>query len=146
MEINLEDKKTLYMVKGPPDLLRQVFTNLFENAVKYGDRDREIWIRPHPQKRTGNLIVEIENTGPGFAPHEREAIFERGARGKAAQEIWASGSGIGLFICREILDVGFRATIEAEHSKALRKTTFRIRFPEYQLKTPDEERIEKGGI
>jgi signal transduction histidine kinase len=146
MEINLEDKRTPYMVKGPPDLLRQVFTNLFENAVKYGDRDREVWIRAHPQKKSGQLIVEVENIGPGFEPHEREAIFERGVRGQAAQGIWASGSGIGLFICREILDVGFGASIEAEHSRTHRKTTFRIRFPEYQLKTADEERIEKQGV
>ena len=133
MEINLSDKITRYSVKGPPDLLRQVFTNLFENAVKYGDASEIIWIKPHAQKKTGNLIIEITNKGPGFKSIEKDSIFERGFRGEAAKSKSASGSGIGLFICREILDLGFEGTIEGEHSTDQRKTTFRVRFPAFQI-------------
>jgi signal transduction histidine kinase len=139
MEINLTDKVTRYTVKGPPDLLRQVFTNLFENAVKYADPGTIVWITPHAQKKTKNLLIEVTNVGPGFEPSEHDAIFQRGYRGKAAKDISASGSGIGLFICREILDIGFGAAIDAEHSTRQRKTTFRIRFPAFQIPPATDE-------
>lgn len=137
MEINLKNKHVRYVVKGPADLLRQVFTNLFENAVKYGDKNSEIRIALQERKKKGQLVVEVINNGPGFDHNEKEMIFERGVRGAAAKQISASGSGIGLYICRQILDVGFGATIEAEHSLTRRETTFRIIFPHFTL---DSER------
>lgn len=132
MEIQLLDS-TQYWVKGHPDLLRQVFTNLLDNAVKYGDRDTAITVSVHEQKKTGNLILEVKNLGPGFDFNERAQIFERGFRGIGARSVKASGSGIGLFICKELLEAGFDAKIEAEYSSQSRETTFRIRFPSFNL-------------
>lgn len=128
MKISLMDERSQFTVTGPKDLLRQVFTNLFENAIKYGDRDSRIEVSPRRQASTGHLIVDVTNRGPGFKDDERERIFQRGYRGEAAQGMVASGSGLGLYICREILECGFGARIEAEHSRRHRKTTFRLRF------------------
>jgi len=134
MKIRLEDRHSQYVVKGHRDLLRQVFTNLFENAVKYGYRDSLITISPRGQTRTGQLLVDIKNAGPGFDKNEKDEIFERGTRGRAAKERVASGSGLGLYLAREILDAAFEATIEAEHAPNLDETIFRIRFPRYSLR------------
>lgn len=136
MHIDLTDKKTQFIVKGHLDLLRQVFMNLFDNAIKYGDSDTRITVTPHAQKRTGNLIIEVSSIGCGFDPDEREKIFGLGYRGRAAQEIKASGTGLGLFICKRILEIAHDTTIEAEHSQTTRKTTFRIRFPNHSIGDP----------
>jgi signal transduction histidine kinase len=133
MTISLVDRDTQYVVKGHPDLLRQVFTNLLENAVKYGYPGTSILICPHVQKKTDNLIIEVINNGPGFGYDMKEKIFERGVRGPEAKHVLASGSGIGLYICREILNTVFNAEIEAEHSPKKEETVFRIRFPYYSI-------------
>jgi len=129
MEIHLEDRITQYRVAGPRALLRQVFTNLFENAVKYGRSDTIIRVVPRIQKSSGVLIIDVINKGPGFDSAERARIFDRGYRGANAKNIAASGSGLGLYISRQILEVAFGATIEAEHSTLRAETTFRLRFP-----------------
>lgn len=133
VKIKLEDRETQYQVRGPRDLLRQVFTNLFENALKYGDGNSDVTVTPKVQSSTGTLIVEVTNAGAGFSHAEREKIFERGYRGINGQNVVASGSGLGLFICREILTAAFGATIEAEQSAKSRTVTFRIRFPAYTI-------------
>src|SRR5262245_2329790 len=133
MRIWLEDRETPYIVTGQVDLLRQVFTNLFENAVKYGHEDTQVTVKVHGQKSTGELLVEVVNKGPGFDHSDRERIFERGFRGENAKNVIASGSGLGLYICREILDAAFGARIEAEHSPKLAETIFRIRFPAFRI-------------
>lgn len=136
IQIELDDRDTQYVVKGHEDLLRQVFTNLLENAVKYGFEGSTVHITPWAQKGSHQLIVEVRNLGPGFAYDDRERLFERGYRGASAKALVASGSGLGLYICREILDAAFGATIEAEHSAKKEETTFRIRFPHFVI---DEE-------
>lgn len=134
VSIDLEDRHTQYVVRGHKVLLQQVFTNLFENAVKYGDANSAVRVISRPQRKSGNFIVEVINLGPGFSAGEREAIFQRGYRGQEARNVVASGSGLGLYICRDILSVGFDASIEAEHSPSSRTTTFRIRFPSVTIK------------
>lgn len=133
MRIDLEDPHTQYVVTGHPDLLRQVFTNLLENAVKYGHDGSKVSVITRAQKSTDELIVEVNNVGPGFAYDDRERLFERGYRGQEAKDVYASGSGLGLFISREILDLAFGARIEAEHSRKQGLTTFRLRFPTFRI-------------
>jgi signal transduction histidine kinase len=143
MKIELEDPRTQYVVTGHRDLLRQVFTNLFENAVKYGQDNSVIDVVTRAQKRTQELIVEVHNKGAGFAYESREQLFERGFRGPEAKAVYASGSGLGLFICREILDAAFDARIEAEHSARTGTTTFRLRFPKYRIAESARSHVER---
>jgi signal transduction histidine kinase len=133
VEIYLEDRKTQYTVGGSPDLLRQVFMNLFDNAIKYADSDTRVIIRPWAQKRTGALIVEVENTGVGFEPTEADRLFEVGYRGPEAKRRLASGTGLGLYICRRIIEDVHHGTIEAEHARASHKTVVRLRFPKWNM-------------
>lgn len=126
--IDLEDSKTQYVVYGHRDLLRQVFLNLFDNATKYADKDSVVHVRTRIQKGTNHLIVEVENSGFGFDNADRTALFGLGYRSLQAQEKTAAGSGIGLHICKRILEDVFDSTIEAEHDVKHRLTSFRMRF------------------
>jgi signal transduction histidine kinase len=133
VKLHLEDESTQHHVKTHAELLKHVFINLFDNAVKYADEGTEVTISCRRQKSTGHLIVEVSNTGDGFSHDEREKIFEIGYRGKIAKAKTSNGSGIGLYVCKRILAILHNASIEGEHSGAKRLTTIRIRFPEVEL-------------
>ncbi|MFC6184583.1 sensor histidine kinase [Pseudoxanthomonas japonensis] len=132
IDVELDDPETQYIVFGSKDLLRQVFMNLFDNAAKYSDQQSKVLVSTRVQRLTKNLIVEVSNTGVGFHNSDKEKIFDLGVRGGEAEAHTGEGSGIGLYICRQVLEQVFGATIEAEHSGAGRTTTVRLRFPRFK--------------
>jgi signal transduction histidine kinase len=133
IQIELEDSETQYYVYGFEHLLKQVFINLADNCIKYGDDGSKIIITPRVQKKTGGLIVEIKGCGIGFDNDEKDKLFELGYRGQSALDSKASGSGIGLYICKRIILIAHSGEIEAEYSHKTRETIFRLRFPKYGI-------------
>jgi signal transduction histidine kinase len=136
MAIDLLDKWTQYRVEGNPDLLRQVFMNLFDNAVKYGDRGTKVEIKPWVQAKTGTLIISVTSHGPPVPASERDNIFKLGFRGSHAKARVASGTGLGLHICRVIIEEVHKGSIILEASPAQGTNTFMLRFPEFTIGAP----------
>jgi len=81
-------------------LVEQVFINVLDNAVKYTPEGSPIDISAAASGRA--VTVEIADRGPGFAPGDEERVFEKFYRGGAAG---APGVGLGLAICRAVIDV-----------------------------------------
>lgn len=138
MTIHLTDRETQYTVRGHVALLRQVFMNLFENGIKYGDNGTNIDVSCRVQKKEKRLLIEVVGTGDGFEPEESERLFEIGFRGVTAKRLRASGSGLGLYICRQILQLQ-DATIHAEYAPKTRTVRFLMKFPTYGM-DPERER------
>lgn len=132
VKIELTDAQTQYAISGSPELIRQVFMNILDNAVKYSDPDSEVTITPWVQKKTNDLILEFHNIGPGFSHEESKSIFNPGVRGSEAVNLVKSGTGLGLHICRMILEDYHGAKIEAEYAAATRSVTIRLRFPKWR--------------
>jgi signal transduction histidine kinase len=86
------------------DRLAQVFINLVSNARKYCDAERPE-LRIAAQLRGGQVIVDFVDNGSGIPMPEREVIFESFTRlsGRRAGQPQATGAGLGLAICREIM-------------------------------------------
>lgn len=118
-----------YWVNGHESLLKQVIMNMVDNALKYGTQGKDIWVKAHIRKKDNLLCIEIINNGCGFDFSEKEDIFSLGYRGKDAKNLKAGGSGIGLFICKQIIEEVHHGTIMAEHSRKNGNTTFRILLP-----------------
>lgn len=129
ISIELTDRKSQYYVMAHTHLFRQVILNLLDNAIKYSFDSTKIEITPRVQKSTSQLIINIINYGIGFDYHDRKNIFELGFRAKEAKDKKASGSGIGLFICKRIIETVHEGKIEAEHSEKTSRTNFQIRIP-----------------
>ncbi|WP_200626928.1 sensor histidine kinase [Pseudomonas sp. LAM2023] len=126
IRIQLEDAKVQNCVPGDPDLIRQVFMNLFDNAVKYGNKNSQVLVKNWIQKKTQELIVTIEGTSTPF--DTSDDIFGLGARGKKAEEKTSSGSGLGLYICRLIVENVFNGVITGNCS-ASGVVRFELRIP-----------------
>ena len=108
--------------------LQQVLLNLLMNAreaVLAGKRARRIEI--HARRRQGRVRVRIADTGCGIAPEHLERIFQPFFSTRQDQDGDRCGRGLGLTICREIID-GMGGDISAE-STVGEGTTFMIRLP-----------------
>ncbi len=115
--------RVLPQVAGDPAQLKQLFLNLFMNALEAMEAGGELAIRLARQEGAvpSSLRVEVNDTGTGI-PHEMLGrIFDPFVTTKPG------GSGLGLAICRGIADA-HRATIHAENNPNHRGTTVTIEF------------------
>ncbi|MDF1551571.1 MAG: hybrid sensor histidine kinase/response regulator [Deferrisomatales bacterium] len=78
--------------------VRVCLSNLVENAVRYSPRDTTVVVRTGGNQE--RVFLEVDDEGPGIPGRERDLIFERFYRGRAAQGV--AGTGLGLYIVRTL--------------------------------------------
>src|SRR5207248_10093619 len=98
VDIRADVHEPLPHVRGDRERLRQVLTNLIENAVKYSPSGEEVLVSAYASD--GHLLVEVSDHGPGIPTEEHGLIFEKFGRSNLGQA--KPGSGLGLFIARSI--------------------------------------------
>jgi signal transduction histidine kinase len=86
--------------RGDPDAVARVVRILLDNALRYGPAGGTVCVRT--TEADGRAGLEVADAGPGIPPEERERIFERFHRGRAAGS--AGGFGLGLAIGRELAE------------------------------------------
>ena len=110
--------------RGDADLLTRVITNLIANAIQYNKPNGEIRLVTRTVDSAAELTVA--NTGPGIAPEDAPHIFERFYRADKARGRLNRNSGLGLAICKSILDAhGGSIEVSSEPGG----TTIRVRLP-----------------
>jgi signal transduction histidine kinase len=100
VEVVAELPGVLPRVRGDRDRLRQVLTNLIDNAVKYSPAGGQVRVAVHPSD--GRLIIDVIDRGPGIAREDQIVIFEKFGRSNSGQS--KPGTGLGLFIARSIAE------------------------------------------
>ena len=101
IDLVLEAPDELPAVATDPDKLRQVLTNLLDNAVKYSpDGGRVLVALSHTGKR---IRFRVEDRGLGIPPAEQTRIFEKFFRLDPGMTRGVGGTGLGLYICRELV-------------------------------------------
>lgn len=110
-------------VRMDPSHLRQIVWNLCENAVKYASGNGGIAVEIGFGRLPGNRrpYLEVADSGPGIPEELREQIFEPFATGRTG------GSGLGLFISRELCECN-RAALIHESRPGRTGSVFRIVF------------------
>ena len=112
-----------YDIFADPDALKQVFSNLFGNAIKFTPKNGQIRVRLLNSDES--VTLEINDTGIGIPEKEKDKVFEKFYRVyRPGLEI--KGTGLGLSIVKEILEA-HKAKIEIE-SEENKGTTFRVIF------------------
>ena len=87
---------------GDPERLQQCLAALIENALHYSPTPRPVSLAADQQG--DSLVLHVCDQGPGVEAGEREAIFERFARGSASINSSNRGSGIGLAVVRLLME------------------------------------------
>jgi signal transduction histidine kinase len=102
MEIRIEGEKIYENVEFY-NSFQLVPIILLDNAIKYGNPGSKIVIK-YSLKIEG-LYIEFRSYGPIIPPDYKESIFQRGVRAPNAMPLSNSGSGLGLFIASQIVNV-----------------------------------------
>ena len=90
-------------VIADPDQLLQVLLNLAVNAAKYADRDTKVLIAASVAKNKKNIVLSIQDEGPGISEEHLARLTERFYRGDDARSRQMGGTGLGLAIVKHIL-------------------------------------------
>ena len=123
----------LPVVTGDSDRLIQVVINLISNAVKFTDAGS---VTCRAVRRGGEIVVSIVDTGMGIAPVDQPKVFERFKQVGDTLTDKPKGTGLGLPICREIVEHhGGRVWVESELGKGS-VFSFSIPVPDAQISTP----------
>ena len=100
--------------------IRQVFTNLVENSIKYGRRGGNITASMY--KTDGrHILIEITDDGIGINERHLPRLFERFYRTDEGRSIDVGGSGLGLSICKHIIEAHGQ-TIHVRSTEAIGTT------------------------
>ena len=126
-EVNVEISPGLPAVHGDPKLLRIAVDNLLSNAEKYADGGRWVRVSARHAPEAREVLVSVEDRGPGIASEEQQAIFEPFSRGQAAMEAQIPGSGIGLSLVRSAAEA-HRGSVTLV-SEPGRGSTFTLHLP-----------------
>jgi two-component system, OmpR family, phosphate regulon sensor histidine kinase PhoR len=112
-------------VAADRDKLRQVLVNLVGNAVKYSPAGGRIDVEVRAED--GHVAVVVRDEGLGIAPSEQNLIFEKFYRADANMTRGVSGSGLGLYISRELVHrMGGTISVESEPGEG---STFVVTLP-----------------
>ncbi|WP_373049276.1 ATP-binding protein [Vulgatibacter sp.] len=85
-----------------PDRIEQVIGNMLSNALKYGAPDSAVCVGVRAEE--GRVHCAVANRGIGIAPEEQERLFSRFHRSARSREARVGGIGLGLYICRGLVE------------------------------------------
>lgn len=126
--------RPLYYVKADPDRLREVITNLFDNACKYTSEGKvTLGITAN------NTVVQlyVRDTGAGIPAEDIPHLFQKFYRVDNSATRTIGGTGLGLFISRKIVELyQGRIWVESELGKG---STFYINLPRIETSKAEAE-------
>ncbi len=88
--------------RGDSDRLAQVLANLLSNAVRYTPPGGVITVRA--ERRPGDVLIAVLNTGEGIPPEDLDRVFERFYRVEKSRDRARGGAGIGLAIVKQLVE------------------------------------------
>ncbi|MBN1693083.1 MAG: hypothetical protein JW845_05960 [Dehalococcoidales bacterium] len=127
-------------VKADASRVKQVITNLLNNAIKFSPENRPIFVKAQP--KDNELVVQVTDYGIGIPKGELKAIFNKGHRAENRGDV--EGSGLGLHICHQIVKAHggdiWAESVEGEGS------TFCFTLPKAAAENPENKIVEKSYV
>jgi signal transduction histidine kinase len=123
--LELTAPPVLPAVAADPEKLRRVLVNLLDNAVKYSPDGGRIDVELAPAD--GHIRFVVRDQGLGIPTNEQEQIFDKFHRLDPFLQRGVSGTGLGLYICRELVrQMNGRIWVESKEGKG---STFSFELP-----------------
>ncbi len=115
----------LFSHKIDVDLLKQVFSNLLENAIKYSPEGSRVLIS---SEDTGDeIVIQFADQGVGIASAERAEVFTKFFRSSQAKDSEVKGSGLGLYLAKYFVELhGGKISVDSELGQG---STFTVCLP-----------------
>lgn len=124
LSLVLDIPNQLPLVMADPERIEQILVNLLGNALRY-TTEGQIVVTAYTQNRS--LWIAVEDTGQGIAEDDLPHVFERFWRADRSRDRNSGGTGIGLAICRRLVDLqGGQIQVE---SRLGHGSTFRFSLP-----------------
>lgn len=115
----------LFSTLVDPDVLKQVFSNLLENAIKYSPEHSTVTIKS--LEVGGEIVVQFADQGPGIAEDELAHVFMKFFRSRHAKASPVKGSGLGLYLAKYFVEL-HDGRIEVASSPG-KGSTFTVKLP-----------------
>jgi signal transduction histidine kinase len=122
--------KKIPLLKLDRNKIRETLMNLMDNALKYTEKG---WVKVNLEKLDGHVRFSVSDSGRGIAPDEMPQLFQKFSRIQGVQLVHTEGTGLGLYIAKEILKK-HHAKIWAESKGTGKGSTFIIEFRIDKLK------------
>ncbi|MBI5951547.1 MAG: GAF domain-containing protein [Chloroflexi bacterium] len=103
MALSLDAPTKISPVIGDGERIRQIMGNLVDNAYNYTPGNGSIRINIHQQN--GEVQVDVQDNGVGIAPEDQARVFERFFRGEHPLVLATPGTGLGLPIVRQLVEM-----------------------------------------
>ncbi len=100
--VDVSKESVLVEADGPR--LEQVFGNLLSNAIKYSPQGGPIAITVRVDQEAGQAEVRVQDAGIGIPTEQQPQLFERFVRASNVHRYRITGTGLGLYICRELVE------------------------------------------
>jgi hypothetical protein len=121
----VKDLEPLFSLRLDPDLIRQVVSNLVENAIKYSLDGAKITI--YTRETTESVILRVEDEGMGIPEDEIPNVFMKFFRSNSAKISPIKGSGLGLYLAKYFVEL-HKGTIKVD-SRLGKGSVFTVELP-----------------
>lgn len=125
IKVEIHSDEDPLMLNADPDQMSRLFSNLFENTLRYTDPGG--LLRIHLGREGETVTVDFMDSAPGVTDADLQRMFERMFRTEASRNRASGGHGLGLAICQKVV-AAHRGYIEARHSP-LGGVWMHMRFP-----------------
>lgn len=102
LSLSLELSSDVLLVRGDKEILREVFSNLIDNGIKYTKQGGEVAVKTRENGEC--LFVDVADNGIGMSKADIPFVFERFFRVKSEETREIAGTGLGLAIARKIVE------------------------------------------
>lgn len=99
----IQELEPMFPTSVDPELMKQVFSNLLENAIKYSPDESTVWVRS--REEDDKLIVEFQDQGMGIPQEDLPNIFMKFFRTHNAKTTTIKGSGLGLYLAQYFVEL-----------------------------------------
>lgn len=126
IDLQVHDPGMALLVSGEREAMIQILGNLVSNAVKYTPTAGKVTISGYQDINSGEVVVEVCDTGIGIPEKHLERIFERFYRVDVARSRELGGTGLGLSIVKHLVaSLGGTITVESHPGEG---SVFQIRM------------------
>ena len=124
---SIQVESTPCLIHGRQHDVEMIFANLLDNAAKYGGEPRQIRVQIQMRGKT-RVVMRVADNGPGVPSDMRRKIFSRFVRGGSELERRTKGTGLGLYLVRELV-AKMKGRISVVSRGPLPGATFEVDLP-----------------